>query len=701
MRVPLHPGLLAPLALFAAACGSSVVPLQAPQAEARPVEAVVVDYHGHIGTPELALGHRALREANAAGLARVVFRFDSAGSIADDPADLIALLDRVQQSAVPTVAYVRGKAIGSAAHLALMCDQLFLESGASIGAIAPTDTPLEELLGLAPPDAERRRLERFRQELRQRLEQKRTRLTPDAIRLCEGMADPTLELVRAVVSEGGVETVRVLELGEVKALAARGVRVIDQTPVTRPVDLTAREAEDAGLSRGTLQSLEHLITDHLLLDRSLVGMMVPNWSEHMVGWLELMQPALLVLGFVLLILEIKTPGFGLPGALGVLLLGLAMFYSYLVGLAEVSEILLFFLGIAALAVEIFLLPGTIAFGAIGFLALVFALVLSRQTFFVPSTATEEEIFLQNLTNLTLLFVLVLVVAAVLWRLLPRMPVVSRLFLPPPDRPATGASTEFDAAATAGGRQLIGRVGVAVTVLRPAGVVELDGEPVDVVTRGEYLEPGTPLKVVAVEGNRVVVEAVAEAEPGASVDPRASERGSVGLVLLLTVIGLALLVAEVMFVSFGVISLLSGLCLVGAVFLAFQESTGFGWGVLVSEALAAPVVLFFAFRMLPNTRIGRAILLSAPTREEVAGQAEERGLQELLQRTGITLSALRPAGFARIDGRKVDVVTRGEMIDKDSPVRVVEVLGNRVVVARHTAGPDPAAPQDGRPPAVST
>ncbi|HET6195361.1 MAG TPA: NfeD family protein, partial [Acetobacteraceae bacterium] len=447
-----------------------------------------------------------------------------------------------------------------------------------------------------------------------------------------------------------------------------GAVIVARTPLPQPVSLTDREAEDFGLSLGKISSLEQLTTDQLRLPREAVGEAVPNWSEHMVSWLQLMQPALLVLGFVLLLLEVKTPGFGLPGTLGVMLLGLAMFYSYLVGLAEVTEIILFFLGIAAIAIEILVLPGTIVFGAVGFLALVFSLILSRQSFVIPSTATQEEILLQNLLNLTLMLVLVIVVAAVLWRLLPRVPVLRTIFLAPPDRPASGPSAGTMGVSSPQ-KTLVGRTGVAATLLRPAGVLDLDGEPVDVITRGEFIEAGTALRVVAVEGSRVIVESV--------LDRRAGERGSVGFILLLVVLGLALLVAEVLFVSFGLIAVLSGVALVSAVFLAFQEGTGFGWSVLVADAICAPVVLFFAFRLLPKTPFGRKIMLEAPARAEVVPPGE---LATLLHKEGIALSPLRPAGFARIDGRRVDVVTRGEMLDKDCPVRVVEVQGNRVVVA---------------------
>ncbi|MCA8976587.1 MAG: hypothetical protein KDC98_17835, partial [Planctomycetes bacterium] len=450
-----------------------------------------------------------------------------------------------------------------------------------------------------------------------------------------------------------------------------------QRPFVRPLYVDANEAEEAGLSSGTVDSLEHLTTDVLHLDPESIGELTANWAEQMIGWLEMIEPFLLVAGFLLILLEVKTPGFGLPGLLGSGFLALAMFYSYLLGLAEITEILVFFLGLAALAVEIFLLPGTLVFGAIGFLCLVLSLVLSRQSFVLPSNAVEESILLANLTNLTLLFVLVLVGAWLMWKLLPRVPFFNRVMLAPP----------APAVATPGGSgfglpndnltALVGRVGKAATVLHPTGTMQVEDERIDVVTEGEFLEAGTAIRVLYVQGNRVVVAAVDHAAAGRP----SAENGSVGLVLLLGIAGLALLVAEVFFVSFGVIAVLSGVSLISAVFFAFQESNSFGVSVLVTEAVAAPIVVGMAFKVLPHTPFGRRLILTGPVTQGSAGAADA-GLGELLNKSGVTLSDLRPAGFARIEGRKVDVVTRGEMIEAGTPILVLDVTANRVVVARH-------------------
>jgi len=670
------------------ACGAPVVQV-APTAKTpaqqagREPQVLVVTLQGKLGTQELARCTRTLREAQDHGVKYVVFYFDQeAGSQGEDEGDLQSLFDRLQApgAVVPTVALVRGRATQGAAYLALCTDKTYFVRGAEIGEITKPEQDWFELFGPTPDEAMGQRLDGLREALQMRLERRKDKLRPDAMKLALGLIDPRLQLVSATVREGGIERRRVLDAAEVTALQGSGTAVLDTQPFPRPLFVKAAEAEAFGLSMGTVDSLEQLCTEVLLVERDAMGELAVNWAEHMVAWLELLTPFLLVGGFLLILFEVKTPGFGLPGLLGTAFLGLAMFHSYLVGLAEVTEIIVFFLGLAALAVEIFLLPGTVIFGAVGFLCLVLSLVLSRQSFVMPRNAVEESILLQNLVHLTLLFVIVPVLGAVLWRILPRIPVFNRVFLKPPLVVAAGGRGPGsglgipDQALTA----LVGRTGKAATVLRPAGVMDVDGERIDVVTEGEFVELGTPVRVLYVQGNRVVV--AAETGP-----QRAGERGSVGIVVLLAIVGLALIVAEVFFVSFGVIAICAGLSLITALFFAFQHSTAFGVTMLITEAIAAPVVLGLAFKLLPRTRFGKQLILSGPAIDGSAAAADP-SLGPLLHKTGVTLSALRPAGFARIDGHKIDVVTRGEMIEANCPITVVDVTGNRVVVAASSAVP---------------
>lgn len=665
-----------------AGCGGPVARVDLA-AQGAPAAAVVeplvllVTLQGKLGTQEIARCHRSLREAESRGL-RVVFRLDNAGSQGEDPSDLQSLCDHVLQTTVDTTAVLRGRVVQGAAALALCCKQVYCLPDAQWGEIEKPESEIDELLADDPDAARATRLDALREAMVTRLARRANKLRPDAEKLALAMVDPRVQLVAATVREGGLERERLLERSELAALQASGAKVFGERALPRPVMVTAQEADDFGLCAGQLSDLDSL-ADVLQIDRTRIGELTVNWAEDMVGWLELLQPFLLVAGFLLLLIEVKTPGVGLPGLLGVVFLGLAMFHSYLVGLAEVTEILVFFLGIAAIAVEIFLLPGTIVFGAVGFLCLLLALILSRQSFVLPGNAVEEAIFVTNLGNLLLLIVLVLVGGAVLWRVLPKLPFFNRVFLPPPEPATAGAAGA--GLVDSGAMAMVGRTGLTTTPLRPAGVVEIDGQRLDVVTEGEFVAAGTAVRVLYVQGNRVVVATDGSAGGGSAAAGRTGERGSVGIVLLLGIVGLLLIVVEVMFVSMGVVGILAASALLGAVFMAFQLSVAFGVTVVVTESIAAPLVGIAALRLLPKTRFGKQLILSGPEPNSAAVAGAGSELQALRHKRGITLSPLRPSGFARIDGRRVDVTTRGEMLDADCEIVVLEVANNRVVVTR--------------------
>ena len=100
---------------------------------------------------------------------------------------------------------------------------------------------------------------------------------------------------------------------------------------------------------------------------------------------------------------------------------------------------------------------------------------------------------------------------------------------------------------------------------------------------------------------------------------------------------------------------------------------------MAVAVTVPLAVVLGFKVLPNTPIGRRLSLTGLSFEATAA-TDARDL-ELVDREGVVEAVLRPAGMARIDGRRVDVVSRGEMIEAGARVRVLEVRGNRVVVVR--------------------
>ena len=152
-----------------------------------------------------------------------------------------------------------------------------------------------------------------------------------------------------------------------------------------------------------------------------------------------------------------------------------------------------------------------------------------------------------------------------------------------------------------------------------------------------------------------------------------------LAVLLLGAGLLLIVAELLFPSFGVLGVLAALCIVGAIVAAFAESSDLGVNVLIATALLVPAMIVIGFRLLPHSPFAKHLVARGFTFAD--GAAVDRRDAALLGTEGTVESFLRPIGTARFGDRRVDVMSRGEPIEAGVRVRVIEVEGNRVVVTR--------------------
>jgi len=150
-------------------------------------------------------------------------------------------------------------------------------------------------------------------------------------------------------------------------------------------------------------------------------------------------------------------------------------------------------------------------------------------------------------------------------------------------------------------------------------------------------------------------------------------------VLLLILGLGLIVAEIFFPSFGLLAVLATAAIVGSLVMAFQESSAAGVRFLIATVVLVPLVILLGFKLFPRSPFGKRMVAGGLSFESQP-TLDQRDL-ELVGQDGTVEADCRPAGMARIDGRRVDVVTRGEWIEAGTRVRVVEVQGNRVVVAR--------------------
>lgn len=143
---------------------------------------------------------------------------------------------------------------------------------------------------------------------------------------------------------------------------------------------------------------------------------------------------------------------------------------------------------------------------------------------------------------------------------------------------------------------------------------------------------------------------------------------------LLILGLILICLEV-FVPGGIAGTLGALALAGSVVLAFRN-TDFGPLWLLVALGSALVSVLVAIRTVARTALGRKLFLHA---SESGYSGADRTLDELAGKTGVAVTDLRPAGIAEIEGRRVDVVTEGEYLARDTEIAVKSVSGNRIVV----------------------
>ena len=148
-----------------------------------------------------------------------------------------------------------------------------------------------------------------------------------------------------------------------------------------------------------------------------------------------------------------------------------------------------------------------------------------------------------------------------------------------------------------------------------------------------------------------------------------------LFFILLGVGLLLIGAEI-FIPGGILGVMGILALVGAIVLGFFAFPGHGiWIALVIIVLTGLAIILW-IKIFPNTTLGKHMTVS---NDLSSSKASEEGIEELLNKTGVTTSKLRPAGFAEIDGERKDVVTSGEMISYGVKIKVIEIEANRIVV----------------------
>ena len=166
-------------------------------------------------------------------------------------------------------------------------------------------------------------------------------------------------------------------------------------------------------------------------------------------------------------------------------------------------------------------------------------------------------------------------------------------------------------------------------------------------------------------------------------------------IILLLLAIALTVLEAFIPSAGILSVAAALAFIGAIVTAFMYGgLKAGTFFLITTGILLPLLIWLLIRLWPKTPIGRRILIQPPREDEILSP-RYAAKKQLIGRHGIALTAMLPAGAIRIEGRTIDAISEGMTIEKNTPIEVIAVRGNHLVVRPLAASTDkpPAASMD--------
>jgi membrane-bound serine protease (ClpP class) len=309
-----------------------------------------------------------------------------------------------------------------------------------------------------------------------------------------GAAEPIPKTIKTVSALRAEFESTAARNGRPRVLAAAMVDAnVDAPAWKRPgaiLSLTADDAKKAHIADAVAPTLAAA-----LADAGIKGQLVYvgyTWAENLarIATTPEISGLLLSLGVLGLLIEMQTLH-GIAGTLGILALALFFGTHVYAGFSNALVVGLAVVGVIAILLELHVVPGHGFAGIFGTIALVAAVVLSFGIAF----------FAQALQAIAIAIVFTAVAFWGATRIFPESAFFKKITLSAVQGPDYVASRNFGA--------FLGRTGVATSFLRPAGVATIDGSRVDVLTEGDFLPAGSPVRVTRVEGARIFVESLKE------------------------------------------------------------------------------------------------------------------------------------------------------------------------------------------------
>jgi len=441
----------------------AVVLIICPSINAQSVVHVPIQGTIDMGLPNYI--QRAITMAESDSAEFIIFDIDTFGGRVDAATKI---KDAILGSNIRTIAFINRRAISAGALISLSCDSIFMTSGATIGAATAVDAEGEK--------ASEKVISYMREEMAASAEANgRSREIAQAMVDEEMEIDFILSADKDTLSGSQIEGFNKGKL------------------ITLSTDLAIK----LGIADNEVESFS-LLLEYLNIAENNVVKVKETWSELLVRFLTnpSFAPILMSLGMIGVFFEIKSPGFGVPGGLGLLCLSLFFGSHLLVGLANSTEMLILSGGLLMILLEVLVIPGFGVAGISGFLMIAYSFF----TMLIGDYPLPEDLNIA-IRSMSYSIVLMIALGILFFKALTRSDYYKKFI------PVEGQSSAKGYSVSRGYGNLIGQIGQCVTILRPSGRVEINGKVYQAISAGEFVEAGETVLVSGTEENQIVVKKV--------------------------------------------------------------------------------------------------------------------------------------------------------------------------------------------------
>ncbi len=425
---------------------------------------------GEIDKTNLFILRRGLKEAIQLGASTVILDINTPGGRLDICLEMMEMLDYFEGQCL---AFVNPNAISAGAFIASACDRIYFSPKGKIGAAGIIQGTGEDI-----PDTARMKIESYLLANIRILSQE----IPYRTETIRAMFDSEYELV--------IDGVTIKSKGELLTLTASQAMEI------------YGERNQPLLGSGIADTVEDILQIEFKDTSFSLKNYIMTYSEEWAKWLSSFTTVLIGLGMLLIFIEFKTPGFGIFGILGIILIGLFFISQNLAGLAGNEGILIFIAGLICLSIELFFFPGGLVFGLLGLLLIVGSFVFSMADFWSGAlTPISYDLLKGPLKNVTIAVLITISGGYLFVRLFRTKLVEDSLIL------SSALNSNKSKTKTLKSAQLIGQSGIAITRLGPSGFIQIGDRKYEAHSELTYIEKGEAIYVCSVDGFKLNVDKI--------------------------------------------------------------------------------------------------------------------------------------------------------------------------------------------------